>query len=115
MSIIDDYLRDTDDARRPGLERVRRIIRTVAPEAEEAITYGMPGYKYKGKYLVSFAAFKDHSSIFPGSEAIEAYKKELGDFVTSKGTIQFTEVKPIPEALIKKIIKHRATQIDSKA
>jgi uncharacterized protein YdhG (YjbR/CyaY superfamily) len=105
MSIINDYLKTVPEPQRTKLEVVRQIILKAAPTAEETITYGMPGYKYNGKYLISFAAFKDHMSIFPGAEPIEVLKDELKDFKISKGTIQFTLDKPIPDPLLERVVR----------
>ncbi len=111
MSLIDDYLKKVNQPERSELERVRKIIQETAPEATEVITYGMPGYKYKGKYLISFAAFKDHLSIFPGSHVVEVLKDKLEDYETSKGTVQFTLEKPLPEGLIKEVVQIRLDDI----
>jgi uncharacterized protein YdhG (YjbR/CyaY superfamily) len=105
MTIIDDYLKGVAQPQCDALEKVRKIIISVAPEAAETITYGMPGYKYNGKYLVSFAAFKDHMSIFPGAEPIETLKDELKSYKTSKGTIQFTLNHPLPTAIVERIVQ----------
>lgn len=112
MTIIDEYLASVAEPQRKELERVRKIIQKTAPNTEEVITYGMPGYKYKGKYLIAFANFKDHMSLFPGSKSIEVYKKELSSFKTSKGTIQFTDKNILPEKLIEDIVMHRVNEID---
>ncbi len=112
MSAVDEYLNHVSPAQRPALDRIRKIVHRVAPDAEEAISYGMPGFKYKKKYLITYAPFKDHSSIFPGAEAIEANKKELEGFICSKGTVQFTDDKQIPEDVIVAIIKNRMQSID---
>jgi uncharacterized protein YdhG (YjbR/CyaY superfamily) len=103
---VDEYLAALPDAERNILEKVRAAIKSAAPKAEEIISYGMPGYKYKGP-LVYFAAFKNHCSFFPGSSQIIKLYDELKAFKTAKGTIQFTGDKPLPTALIKKIVKAR--------
>ena len=105
MSVIDNYLKNVPDAQRAELERVRKIIKRTVPEAVEVMTYGMPGFKYKGKYLVAFGAFKDHLSIFPGSTPTEVLKDKLKDFKTSKGTIQFTLDNRLPESTLREIIE----------
>ena len=112
MSLIDDYLRNVDDDRRAALERVRRIVSKTVPEAEEVISYGMPGFKYKKKYLFGFAPFKDHMSIFPAAEPLATMADQLKDFKTSKGTIQFTLEKPIPEEIITGLLAIRMKAID---
>ncbi|HSX02219.1 MAG TPA: DUF1801 domain-containing protein [Candidatus Saccharimonadia bacterium] len=112
MSVIDDYLQQVEPPQRAELERVRRIIQQVAPEAVETISYAMPAFKYRGKYLAAFAAFKDHLSLFPTAEPVAALQTRLGDFATSKGTIQFTIDKPLPEPLIRDLMAHRLRAIE---
>lgn len=114
MSVIDEYLQNVPATQRSELERIRNIIKQVVPDAEEVITYSMPGYKYKGKYLVSFAAFKDHLSIFPGSDPVGALKDTLKDNITGKGTIQFTVNKPLAEATIREIMELSKARIDTR-
>ena len=104
MGVVTDYLNTLGEAEKNALERIQAIVTQIAPEAEEVITYGMPGYKYKGKYLISFAAFKDHLSIFPGAEAIEALKDKLEGFALSKGTIQFTLENQLPTEIVQEIV-----------
>ena len=112
MTVIDEYFEHVEEPQRVALERIRAIVKDVAPEVEEVITYGMPGFKYKKKYLISFSAFKDHLSIFPGAEAIETYKDELSDFKLSKGTVQFTLENPIPDQLLKEIVQNGVDRIN---
>jgi uncharacterized protein YdhG (YjbR/CyaY superfamily) len=71
------------------------------------ISYQVPTFKYRERLLVCYAAFKEHCSFFPGVDAIEAYKKELKPFTTSKGTVRFTPEQPLSAALIKKLVKTR--------
>ena len=106
---VDEYLRDLPEKEREVLSNIRKTIKAAAPKAEEAISYGMPGYKYHGM-LVYFAAFKNHCSFFPGSSMLEVFGKEVEKYKTSKGTLQFTVDKPIPASLIKKIVKARMKQ-----
>lgn len=113
--VIADYLAALTPEQRSELERVRRIVHSSAPKADEVITYGMPGFKYQGKYLLSYAAFKDHMSIFPGSEAIVDLKPKLSGYKLSKGTIQFTIDKPLPDEIIKTIVELGVHRIDSGA
>jgi len=90
------------------------VIRSaVPPAATETIGYGMPAFRYK-EVLVWFAAFSDHCSLFPTASVIEAYKKELQGLYTSKGTIHFPTDKPLPAALIKKLVKARVAQVEGK-
>ena len=93
---------------------MRAAIRSaVPPEATETISYRIPAFKYNG-VLVWFAAFSNHCSLFPTAAVIEAFKKELKGFSTSKGTIHFPMDKPLPIALIKKLVKARVAQNESK-
>jgi uncharacterized protein YdhG (YjbR/CyaY superfamily) len=96
---------------RNTLRAIRAVIRSVVPaETTEVISYGIPMFKYKGM-LVGYAAFANHGSLFPtGSGVIEKFEKELKDFPTSKGTIRFPVDKPLPDALLKKIVKARVAE-----
>ena len=112
---VDEYLAGVPEAARGTLNKVRATIRSVVPpEATEALSYGMPAFQYKGA-LVGYAAFSKHCSFFPMSAAlIEAFQDELKDFQTSKGTIRFPVDKPLPAALVKKLVKARVAQNESK-
>jgi len=114
MSVIDDYLKNVAPAQRAELERIRKIVKQVVPEAVEVISYAMPGFKYQKKYLITFAAFKDHMSIFPGAEPTETLKAKLSKYKLSKGTIQFTLDNPIHESIIKEILDIRVKSISKK-
>ena len=113
---IDEYLAAVPEPARTTMNKVRTMIRAAAPSAAtEAISYGMPAFKYKGS-LVAFAAFSNHCSLFPmGSAAIEKFKKELEGYQTFKGTIRFPVDKPLPAALVKKIVKARVADNERKA
>jgi uncharacterized protein YdhG (YjbR/CyaY superfamily) len=107
---VEEYLNDVPADKLTALGKLRKTIRSVVPKAEEYISYGMPTFKYNGP-LVSYAAFKEHCSLFPwGGSMIKKYAEELKPFKTSKGTIQFTVDKPLPAALVKKIIKDRVKE-----
>jgi uncharacterized protein YdhG (YjbR/CyaY superfamily) len=111
---FDEYLAGVPEPARSALNKIRAAIRSaVPPEAIETISYRMPAFKHKG-VLVWFAAFSNHYSLFPTASVIEAFKDELKGFTTSKGTIHFPTDKPVPAALIKKLVKARVAQIESK-
>jgi uncharacterized protein YdhG (YjbR/CyaY superfamily) len=96
------------------LNKLRAAIRSaVPPEATETISYRIPAFKYKG-ILLWFAAFSNHCSLFPTAAVVEAFKDELKGFSTSKGTIHFPTDKPLPIALVKKLVKARVAQVESK-
>ena len=107
---VDDYLAAVPEPARSTLQRVRAAIRSAVPaEATEAISYGIPAFKYQGT-LVWFAAFSNHCSLFPTASVIKAFKNELKGFETSKGTIHFPMDKPLPAALVKKMVKARLAE-----
>jgi uncharacterized protein YdhG (YjbR/CyaY superfamily) len=112
---VEKYLASVPEPARTTLNKIRAIIRSAAPpEATEAIGYGMPTFRYKGA-LMGFAAFTNHCSLFPmNSSLIEAYKDDLKSFRTAKGTIQFPVDKPLPAALVKKLVKARVAQNEQK-
>jgi len=111
---VDEYLVAVPEPARTTLNKIRAVIRSVVPvEATEVISYGVPTFKYKGP-VIWFAAFSNHCSVFPTASVIEAFKNELKAYRTSKGTIQFPVDKPLPDALLKKMVKARIAQIELK-
>ena len=112
---VDAYLAGVPEPARGTLNRIRAVIRSaVPPETTEALSYGMPAFKYKGP-LVAYAAFSNHCSLFPmNSSLIETFQDELKGFPTSKGTIRFPVDKPLPAALVKKLLKARIAENEQK-
>ncbi len=112
---VDEYLAGVPEPARGTLIRIRATIRSaVPPEATESISYRIPTFKYKGP-LLGFAAFSDHCSLFPMSgTVVAAFKNELKKFETSKGTIRFPLDKPLPAALVKKVVKARIAENEAK-
>lgn len=111
---VDEYLAGVPEAARSNFGKLRAAIRSAVPaEATETISYQIPAIRHKG-ILVWFAAFSNHCSLFPTAAVIEEFKNELKAFTTSKGTIQFPIDKPLPTALVKKLVKARVRRIDSK-
>lgn len=107
---VDEYLAGVPQPARDTLSKIRSIIRSVVPpEAVEVISYRVPMWKYKG-LLVGFAAFSGHCSLFPGDSVIKAFESELKDYSTSKGTIRFPVDRPLPAALVKKLVKARIAE-----
>jgi uncharacterized protein YdhG (YjbR/CyaY superfamily) len=113
---VESYLARCPEPHRTTLEKLRATIGSVVPKGTtEAISYGMPAFKYKGA-LVGYAAFKDHCSFFPMSgRLVEEFAEELKAYKTSKGTIQFPVDKPLPAALVKKIVKAKLELNELKA
>ena len=112
MNPIDQYFSKLHTPEKAELQLIREIVNTTVPEAEETISYGMPAFEYKGKYLVGFYVYKNHLSLFPTAKPIEALKNKLKDFQLSKGTIQFTLNNTIPSSVIRNIILYRIDEID---
>jgi len=111
---VDEYLARVPEPACSTLNKIRAAIRAAAPrEATETISYGIPAFKHKG-VLAWFAAFSDHCSLFPTAAVIEMFKNELKGYSTSKGTIHFPTDKPLPAALVKKMVKARVAQIENK-
>lgn len=110
----DEYLAGVPEPALSTLKKMRAAIRSaLPPDAAETISYKIPAFKRKN-ILVWFAAFSDHCSLFPTASIIEEFKDELKGFSTSKGTIHFPTDKPLPTALIKKIVKARVKQDENK-
>jgi uncharacterized protein YdhG (YjbR/CyaY superfamily) len=109
---IDGYLASLPEGSRAALEKLRKTIKAAAPEATETISYQMPTFKLHGRFLVSFAAFKNHCSLFPASEAVmDAHGEALKPFFSGKGTLRFHPDKPIPDALVRKIVRTRIQEV----
>jgi len=103
----DDYLRRVPEDARAALEKLRQTIKAMVPDAVEVISYQIPTFKLDGRMLVSYAAFAEHCSFFPGAGPVDVHHDELRSFQTSTGTIRFTPARPLSTALIKKLVKTR--------
>jgi len=113
-SSVEEYLAALQGEARAALERLRKTIRTAAPQATETISYQIPTFRHHGA-LVAFAAFKNHCSFFPMStKVMDAHRDELKPYDTSKGTIRFPADKPLPAALIKKLVKARIDENEAR-
>lgn len=111
---MEEYLATIPEPSRHTFNQLRAVIRgAVPPETTEIISYRIPAIKGK-RVLVWYAAFSKHCSLFPTASIIDAFKSELKDFSTSKGTIHFPLDKPLRTALIKKLVKARVEQSNSK-
>ena len=112
---VDQYIAAVPEPARTTLKKVRAIIRSAAPkEATECISYAIPTFKYKGPFF-GYAAFSNHCSLFPMSgRIVEAFKTDLKNFQTSKGTIRFPVDKPPSAALVKKLVRARVADQEGK-
>ena len=109
---VEEYLATLPDDRRAVVEELRRTINAAAPEATETIAYEMPALRSRdGRFLLSYAAYKNHYSFFPASEAVvKALGDELTPYLAGKGTIRFPASRPIPIALVERIVKARLAE-----
>src|SRR5687767_10061223 len=105
ISSIDEYIDTFPEDIQKILKQVRRTIKAAAPEAGEKISYGIPTFTLNGKYLIYFAGWKNHISIYPIPIGDEAFNKEISQYVAGKGTLKFPTDKPLPLKLISKIVK----------
>lgn len=110
VASIDEYLARVSDEQRAALEKLRQTIRAAAPKAEECISYSLPAFRLNG-VLVGFGATANHCALYPMSgTVVETYEKELARFDTSKGTIRFQPDRPLPAALVRKLVKARIAE-----
>lgn len=111
---VDDYLDALPDKVRATLQKLRKTIRSVAPRAEEVISYQIPIFKYNGM-LVGFAAFKAHCSFFVMSKStMKVFQEELKSYDTNPGTIRFSVDKPLPSGLVKKMVIARIKENEAR-
>jgi uncharacterized protein YdhG (YjbR/CyaY superfamily) len=109
---VDAYMATLPEDSRTTLQALRETIRAAAPQATETISYQMPTFKERGRFLVSYAAYKNHCSLYPASKAVmDAHGEPLRPYFSGKGTLRFTTDNPIPPALVKKIIRTRIKEI----
>lgn len=107
----DEYLAAVPEDKRAALEALRQTIRSAAPKAEECMSYRLPAFRLEGQVLVLYGATAKHCSFFPGSgTAVEAHAGDLAGYRTSKGTIRFDPARPLPAALVRKIVKYRIAE-----
>ena len=108
---IDEYLAAVTADQRAALEKVRKAVRAAAPKAEEGISYGLAAFRLDGKPLVAFGASASHCAFYPmSSTTVAAHADDLAGYDTSKGTIRFPADKPLPAALVRKLVKARIAE-----
>jgi uncharacterized protein YdhG (YjbR/CyaY superfamily) len=112
-STIDEYISAFPADVQLTLRKLRKTIATAAPQATEAISYGIPTYKMHGN-LVHFGAFQDHIGFFPTSSGVSAFATQLSQYDCSKGTVRFPLSKALPYDLVTKIVKFRVKQVSEK-
>ena len=107
---IDEYIASFPKDVQESLQKVRTTIKEAAPDAEETISYQIPTFTLRGKYLIYFAGYKKHISLYPAPIGVEEFKSELAPYESGKGTAKFALDKPIPFDLISRIVKYRVTE-----
>ena len=110
---VDQYIAAFPADVKKRMQQLRKTIKAGAPNADELISYQMPGYKYFGM-LVYFAAYKNHIGFYPGAGGLLEFYKELSSFKSAKGSVQFPHDRPIPYDMISKIVKFRVKQNEEK-
>jgi uncharacterized protein YdhG (YjbR/CyaY superfamily) len=112
---VEAYLRELPEGPRAALEHLRRIVKRAAPGATETIAYGMPALRLEGRFLLSYAAFRDHCSLFPASQAVqEALGEELKPYVAGKGTLRFRADDPMSDALVEHVVRIRLEEVGAR-
>jgi uncharacterized protein YdhG (YjbR/CyaY superfamily) len=107
---IDEYIAAFPEDLQEILQKVRTTVRAAAPEAEETISYHIPTFTLKGRYLVYFAGYQKHVSVYPAPIGIAEFREELATYASGKGTVKFPLDKPIPYDLITRIVKFRVRE-----
>lgn len=110
---VDEYISTAPDELQPVLHKLRALIRETVPNAQERISYGMPGY-YLKKPVVYFAYAKAHIGLYPTPSPIVAFAEELRGYKTSKGAIQFPASAELPWDLIRRIVIFRVAELEGK-
>jgi uncharacterized protein YdhG (YjbR/CyaY superfamily) len=111
---IDEYLARLSAGQRAALEKIRRAIKSAAPGAEECISYQIPAFRLGGRVLVWFGAATNHCAFYPGAAPIQVLKNELEGYDTSKGTVRFPADRPLPAALVRKLVRTRIAEYSAK-
>ena len=111
---IDEYLAPLSNEKRATLEKLRRAIRSAAPQADECISYQIPAFRLGGRLLVAFGAAAKHCAFYPGAFPLKAHKNELKAYDISKGTIRFPADSPLPAPLVRKLVRTRIAEYASK-
>ena len=104
------YIASLDRQKRAALQKLRRDIRAAAPGLKECISYGIPAFRLDGRMIMAFGASAKHCSFYPGARPVKAHAKDLAAYSTSKGTIRFAAEKPLPTALVRKLVRTRIAE-----
>ena len=110
---IDEYIQTAPPQGQPHLRRLHALLREVAPEAEEAIKWGVP-YFVEPRFLFSFAAFKAHLAFVPSEETLDALRPATGDYATTKNFLKVRYDQPLPVDLIRRMAEHRVRAVSQR-
>jgi uncharacterized protein YdhG (YjbR/CyaY superfamily) len=112
IKTIDEYLAHVQVDQRCALEELRQAIHVMVPGAQECISYGVPAFRLNGRSLIFFGAWANHCAFYPGSSTtLKKFRNDLKGFQTSKSTLRFSPDKPLPVALVKKLVQARMAEI----
>lgn len=115
MTNITDYFASASSEEKDEYKRIRGIVLSAVPDVDETISYGMPTFKYQDKSLLHFGIFKDHLSLFPASSlVVGSLSDRLAEFKTSKGAIQYTLDKVVPDEVVQELVSNRLKEINNK-
>lgn len=112
---IDEYIAEFPPETRDVLEQMRALIRNLAPDATETISYAIPTFDLGGKHLVHFAGYEKHVGLYPAPSGMEAFKEDLKPYKTGKGSVQFPLGQPLPVELIRRIVEFRLAEVGGSA
>lgn len=109
---VDAYLASLPDAQRRILERVRSVIARAVPDAVETISYGMPAFRLRDQFLVSYAGWKRHCSLYPLTDSfLAAHATELDGYDRTKGSVHFTPDRPLPDEVVEQLVLGRVADL----
>ena len=111
---VDAYIAARPDEQRPLLQALREQVARAAPEAEESIAYGMPAFRLDGRFLLSYAGWKRHCTVYPIDDALlERHAAQVAGFTSTKGGLHFSAAHPLPEALVEDLVSARVAAVRS--
>jgi uncharacterized protein YdhG (YjbR/CyaY superfamily) len=113
LNTIDEYVDSLPVAVRPAIEAIRETVRSAAPDAVEAISYQMPCFKWRGKYLIHFGAWKNHIGVYPIPAGTPAFQKKVAPYLAGKGTVRFPLRDPIPLDIVRDMVTLRMKEISA--
>lgn len=110
-STIDEYITEFPPETQRVLEELRKLIKSIAPEATETISYAIPTFDLNGKHLVHFAGYANHVGFYPTPNGMEAFADDLAPYKAGKGSVRFPLDKPLPEDLVRRVVEYRLSQL----